>query len=350
MAVYLILWFISFCNAVLTPRKLKSGVVFFMSCVFFFLVIFRGEAVDRDYITYLEYINQIKAGDVPTLGGVLFDTVVRIFIYLGIPSLFIMVFYALSIPIKITLFFKASANYGSSYLGAVFLVYVGFFVYLHDFTQIRVSLAISIAYYAIYMMVSLNSVKKGWLIICFSIVIHPSLIALGAAALALRKISFTTLLCILIASVIGCYLDVFNAAINSVIMYVNIPILLIYQGLSQEGVDTINIFGLFPLLNLAIAFVVCFFCMKYKIQDPWIKIMLKFSITSQIAWFLFSAIPVFSGRISQIFLFSFVFVIPYLSQKIIRNAWGISAVYSLVGLVAFLFKGHLLNSYSLMIG
>lgn len=350
MAVYLILWFISFCNALFTPRKLRSGGVFFISCAFFFLVIFRGAAVDRDYITYLEYINQIKVGDVPTLGGVLFDALVSIFLYLGIPSFFVMVFYALSLPIKVTLFFKASANYGASYLGAVFLVYVGFFVYLHDFTQIRVSLAIAIAYYAVYFMLSLNYVKKGWLIIGLSIVVHPSLIVLGVAAFALRKVSFITLLCILTMSVIGCYLDIFNAAMNSIIVYLNIPILLIYQGLSQEGFDTINVFGLFPLLNLAIVFVVCFFGIKCKIQDPWIEFMLKCSIISQIVWFSFSAIPAFSGRISQIFLFSFVFMVPYLSQKIIRNAWGISALYSLVGLVAFLFKGDLLNSYSLIIG
>lgn len=345
MAVYLILWFISFCNTVFTPRRLRSGGVFFISCVLFFLVIFRGATVDRDYITYLEYINQVNVGDVPTLGGVLFDTLVSIFIYLGIPSFFVMVFYALALPIKVTLFFKTSANYGASYLGAVFLVYVGFFVYLHDFTQIRVSLAIAIAYYAVYLMLSLNYVKKGWLMIGLSVAVHPSLIVLGIVTFALRKVSFMVLLFILVFSVIGCYLDIFNVVVNSIVVYLNIPILLIYQGLSQEGVDTINVFGLFPLFNLAIAFTVCFYGVRFKIVEPWIEFMLKCSIISQIVWFSFSAIPAFSGRISQIFLFSFVFVIPYVSQKIIKNTWGLSALYSMVGLAAFLFKGNLLNDY-----
>ncbi|HHQ4845626.1 TPA: hypothetical protein ACSQ1O_004474, partial [Aeromonas hydrophila] len=60
MAVYLILWFISFCNAAFTPRKLKLGGVFFISFLFYFLIIFRGETVDRDYFTYLKYIDDIK--------------------------------------------------------------------------------------------------------------------------------------------------------------------------------------------------------------------------------------------------------------------------------------------------
>lgn len=33
------------------------------------LVILRGDTVDRDYLTYLEYINEIQNGNVPTLGG-----------------------------------------------------------------------------------------------------------------------------------------------------------------------------------------------------------------------------------------------------------------------------------------
>lgn len=346
MAAYLILWLISFCNAVFTPRKLKLGGVFFISFLFYFLLIFRGETVDRDYFTYLKYIDDINAGDIPTLGGGLFDNIVIFFIYLGIPSFFIIVFYALSLPIKISLFAKVSKDYGRKYLGNVFLVYVGFFVYLHDFTQIRVSLAIAIAYYAVYFMIVLKAVKKAWIIMGISIVVHPSLVVLGIVTFALRKVSFMVLLCVLVFSVIGCYLDIFNVAVNSIVMYLNIPILLIYQGLSREGVDTINVFGLFPLFNLAIAFIVCFYGVRYKIGEPWIEFMLKCSIISQIVWFSFSAIPVFSGRISQIFLFSFVFVIPYVSQKIIKNTWGLSALYSIVGLAAFLFKGKLLNDYS----
>ncbi|MFM5860122.1 EpsG family protein [Aeromonas veronii] len=346
MAVYLILWLISFLNAVFTPRKLKFSGVFFVSFLFYFFLIFRGETVDRDYLTYLKYIDDIKAGDIPTLGGWLFDNIVSLYISIGIPSFFIIVFYALSLPIKISLFLKASTTYGSNYLGSVFLVYVGFFVYLHDFTQIRASLAIAIAYYAVYFMIELKAVKKAWLIMGISIVVHPSLVVLGIVAFALRKVSFMVLLFILVFSVIGCYLDIFNVAVNIVVTYLNIPILLIYQGLSQEGVDTINVFGLFPLFNLSIAFIACFYGVRYKIWQPWIEFMLKCSIISQIAWFALSAIPAFSGRISQIFLFSFVFVIPYISQKIIKNTWGISALYSMVGLAAFLFKGKLLNDYS----
>ena len=104
MAVYLMLWLISFLNAVFTPRKLKLSGVFFVSFLFYFFIIFRGETVDRDYFTYLKYIDDIKAGDIPTLGGWLFDNIVSLYIYIGIPSFFIIVFYALSLPIKISLF------------------------------------------------------------------------------------------------------------------------------------------------------------------------------------------------------------------------------------------------------
>ncbi|MGL4336698.1 MAG: EpsG family protein [Turicibacter sp.] len=346
MAVYIILWVISFCNAVFIPKKIKFGGVVFISCLFFCLVIFRGQTVDRDYATYLKYIDEIGAGHISTLGGMLFDNVVSFFIFLGIPSFFVIIFYALSLPIKISLFCKTRTGYGSQYLASVFLVYVGFFVYLHDFTQIRVSLAIAIAYYAIYYMIVLRAVKKAWFMMGLSIVVHPSLMILCVSSFVLRRLSFRTCLFFLVSSVIGCYLGVFNAIVNEIIVYLNVPILLIYKGLSQDGIDTINVFGLFPLLNFTVAFLVCVYGIRYKIGDPWMEFMVKCSIISQIVWFSFSAIPALSGRISQIFLFSFVFVIPYFSQKIIRNAWGLSALYSLIGFAAFLFKGELLSDYS----
>lgn len=339
--VYILLWCVTFLNTVACSKAIKSCFVFLLSLLFFMLIILRGDAVDRDYLTYLEYINNIQNGNVPTLGGVFFDSLVTIIVFLGIPVVMVFVFYALALPIKVALFYKAGID-----ISSVFLVYVGFFVYLHDFTQIRVSLAIAIAYFALYLMVVLKRRKRAFMLLAISAIVHPSLIFLCVVSFFIRRISFYFLTVALIISLLFCYFDLFSLALNSFITFTNIPILLMYQELANEGTNVINVFGLFPLLNFSIALVVSYYGIKNRgLNDPWIVLMMKYVILSQIIWFSMSAIPVLSGRISQIFLFSIVFVIPYISLKMTGKTFVISSIYSLLGFIAFLYKGNLLNDY-----
>lgn len=339
--VYILLWCVTFLNTLAYSKAIKSCFVFILSLLFFMLIILRGDAVDRDYLTYLEYINNIKNGNVPTLGGAFFDSLVTITFTLGIPVVMVFVFYALALPIKLALFYKAGID-----IGSVFLVYVGFFVYLHDFTQIRVSLAIAIAYFALYLMVVLKRRKSALILLAVSTMVHPSLIFLCLVSLFIRGVSFSFLTIALVVSVVFCYFDLFDLVLNSFITFTNIPILLMYQGLANEGANIINVFGLFPLLNVSIALVVGYYGIRNRgVNDPWIVLMMKYVILSQIIWFSMSAIPVLSGRISQIFLFSIVFVVPYISLKMTGKTFIISSIYSLLGFIAFLYKGNLLNDY-----
>lgn len=339
--VYIFLWCVAYFNTLTKVKKIRNVVVFLLSLFGFFLIVFRGETIDRDYHTYIEYINNIQGGEIPTLGGAFFDFLVSTVLYLRLPVFVIFVFYALSLPIKVALFFKIKEN-----ISCVFLVYVGFFLYLHDFTQIRVSLALSIAYWTVYSIVVLRCKFIPILLSVLSVMIHPSLFLFFIISIVVRWISIKWLTAILVFCVVSSYFDLFNALLNGFVTYTDISILITYQRLAQENVDVINTFGLFPLLNLSIAIIIGFIHFKgERSGSKWIELMMKYMIVSQILWFSLSAIPAFSGRLSQLFLFSTVFIIPYLSLHFTRKAYILSAIYSLIGFVAFLYKGHLLSDY-----
>ncbi|AMO93791.1 putative membrane protein [Collimonas fungivorans] len=344
MIIYWCIWALSAFNCILQKRISKFWVFIFL----FFLALlvgFRGSEVDKDYPQYLKYIEIIESGGFFSIGktyaGYFFDFISYVALNLGWTG-FVFMFYAgTSIYLKTKLFYMKGNDF-SSYI----LIYCGLFLYLHEFTQIRVGLAIAFAYLAIYYL-CIDDKKKSFLCFAVSVFIHPSALVLGVFYI-LRKERFNGLIWffLLCVSMLAAYFDALHYVILSVAQIFNISIINLYIDILNDGAQNdINVYGIFPLLNAVLAGICCFYFHEKKI-DSFNNFSIKSYLLSSISWFLLSPIPVLAGRTSQVFLFAAVFCIPLLGRAISKK-YGmlLTFTYSLLSFIAFLYVGSLLNDY-----
>lgn len=334
-------------NGVVTK---KTSFLFAFVFLFFVAVIagIRGPDVDHDYAQYIEYINIIKNGGISSIGetsgGYIFDFISYIGInieWIG----FVFLFYAISsVLLKMQLFFVRGNARAASYI----IIYCGLFLFLHEFTQIRVGLAIAFSYWSIYYRY-VRSNTKSYISFIAGVMLHPSVLVVGIIYMFSRR-HFDNIkwLMLLISSAIAAYSGLLSTLIFYLFKVLNIPILNLYVAmLADDENSVINVFGVFPLLNLVIAILCCIYLAEDKL-DEFDIIVVKLYLMSSISWFLLATIPVLSGRISQIYLFAGVFCIPLLARTISKKYEIIFTIaYSLLSFIAFLYVGNLLNDYQL---
>ncbi|BEB95525.1 MULTISPECIES: O105 family O-antigen polymerase [Enterobacteriaceae] len=339
--VYGSLWCLCFILSFFNNNSyFKYYITLCIIMVLWFLASFRGAGVDGDYANYIEYINDAQSIGYSYRGGYFFDWIVNFFVYIGLPVTYVFAVYALAIPIKIKLFQKFSLLSSSILLG-----YVGFFIYLHDFTQIRAGLAVGIAFWGIYYYSYQNKIKAVILFFasCF---IHPSLIFLVAFVYINKFLSNKLLVLTLMISIMLCVTNANTFIVQKIVDLSGSADLDLYYRLAVDG-QIIKPFGAFPLLNLFISIISLYYLNNIARENALLSIFIKMLLFSQISWFLFSPIPVLAARISQIFLFSIVFVLPHLSLKLFNQPITIPALYSFVGFLAFIIIAELMHPYQL---
>lgn len=338
--IYYTLWLASFVTAAFIPSRIvRVFLIISLALIYWALISFRSEGVDADYSQYLDYIRDVTQYNESSRGGYLFDVLAKFIYYSGFPVTLIFSIYALSVPIKIYLFSKFP-----SYGPAIFIGYVGFFIYLHDFTQIRAGLAIALGYWALYL--RFVAINKFWVLLAgASVLVHPSLIFLFAFVLISSYIPVYVLFITMILSIIIALFDLLSPVIDKVIYIVSNEDLTLYYRLALSGLE-MKPFGLFPLICLGLTMLICFILPKYHQVDKLTVLFIKMLLMSQISWYLFYIIPVFSGRISQLFLFSIIFLLPILSKVIFKVYVLIPAAFSLLGFAAFMYAGGLLKDYN----
>lgn len=338
--IYFVLWLASFIAAAFVPtRIMRTFLIILLTLVYWGLISFRGEGVDADYGQYLGYIRDVIQYNESSRGGYLFDGISKFFYYAGFPISFIFSVYALSVPIKVYLFSKFPP-----YSNAIFIGYIGFFIYLHDFTQIRAGLAIAFGYWALYLRFVVAS--KLWVVLAgISVLVHPSLLLLFVFSFISPYISIYVLFIIMVLSIIIAWLELLSPVIDKLVYLVDNKDLTLYYNLALSGQD-IKPFGVFPIICLSLTLLIGYILPKYYRLDKLTVLFIKMLMMSQISWYLFCLIPVFSGRISQLFLFSIVFLLPILSKIILKSYVLIPAAFSFLGFAAFMYAGGLLKDYS----
>lgn len=338
--IYYTLWLTSFVTAAFIPsRIIRTFLIILLALVYWGLISFRGEGVDADYGQYLSYIRDITQYNESSRGGYLFDLMAKFIYYAGFPVTFIFSIYALSVPIKIYLFSKFPP-----YSHAIFIGYIGFFIYLHDFTQIRSGLAIALGYWALYL--RFVAVNKFWILLAgVSVLVHPSLLLLFAFVFISHYIPIYVLFIAMVLSIIIALLDLLSPIIDKLVYIIDSKDLTLYYNLALSGQD-MKPFGVFPLICLSLTLLICYILPKYYQLDKLTVLFIKMLLVSQISWYLFYLIPVFSGRISQLFLFSIIFLLPILSKVIFKIYVLIPATFSFFGFAAFMYAGGLLKDYN----
>lgn len=341
--IYAIMWFITFFSmSSISQRTIKHAIALCIVFTFWFMAAFKGAGVDPDYQNYTDYIQEVLSYGYSSRGGILFDYLVKILSFIGIPAVAIFVLYSLSIPLKFALFRKfPDITY------AILIGYVGFFIYLHDFTQVRAGLAIAIAYWAVYYWFVSQKKIFSFILLLLSCCIHSSLLVVLLFVFLEQFITRNKLLIILFISVIVCAFDGLSSIINKIIELIGNNDLSLYYRLSIDG-QIIKPFGLFPVFNLLLSVFCCCILNGMCRQSKVIDVLMKMLILSQITWFLFYPIPVLSARVSQIFLFSIIFILPLVSRITMKNRYILPAFYSLIGFVAFNTVAELMKPYHLI--
>lgn len=336
---YFTLWLASFITTALIPfKELRTYLIIVLVITYWGLISFRGLGVDADYHQYVEYMTDVVNYNGDSRGGYLFDLLTKLIYMSGFPITLIFSVYAISVPIKAYLFSRFSP-YGH----AIFLAYIGFFIYLHDFTQIRAGLAIAFGYWALYLR---NEQHKSWLgFAVLSVVIHPSLLLIFVFAYVSKFVTRRMLLITLFISIVIAYFDLLSPIIERIVNFIGNSQLTLYYHLAQDG-QVIKPFGVFPSICLVLTLIISHQLPKCNSINKLTILFIKMLLVSQIAWYLFYCVPVFASRISQLFLFSIVFLLPIISKVLLKSYVLLPSIFSILGFTAYIYVGGLLNNYT----
>ncbi|UDQ78794.1 EpsG family protein [Erwinia rhapontici] len=309
---YLTICFFSWLSLdVSVSSNVKKWMFFFVATLLLFFCAARG-VIDRDHQSYLNIYKHIIDGV-----DLLIEPTFYFFSYISSwltdgPQLIFIIYALLGLSLK----FYSIRKFSVFPLVSV-LIYFSNYYFLHEMTQIRVGVSVSLALIAITNWFGGN--KKNFFIIIFlSLLFHYSaLIFLMVPLVSKERVHkkemffYTCLIVFLYA------LYVVNFGFARVFSYIPIGYVqekfsIYYEKTRLGEVDAVNAFSVMQLIRLIIIYLVCFFCPKECYADKFFNVMLRFYIFSAICWVMFFDIPVFAVRLSEILGVAEIFVIPYI--------------------------------------
>lgn len=230
------------------------------------------------------------------------------------------VYALLAIPLKCFVFTRLSKEYF-----LLLAVYMSHFLILHDMTQIRVGAAVAFIILGFYFMVQ----RRRWLTaVLFAIAVFFHITAILAFLMLLfrnndMKIWHRVVLafapCMAFASVL------YNIDFISLIPFGFVQDkLMLYEEIKDKGladVEQINIFNAAIMLKMMVYYVLLWKYDEVKAHCPYITLLLKIFALSYICLGVFNFIAVYAARISELFGFVEILMVPLLIH-IIRPVWA----------------------------
>lgn len=281
----------------------------------------RGEKVDRDYLTYyyLWYINlqDITYYYLEPLSKVILtfskEYEVPFFISVG-------VFAFVSLMLKMFCVIKLKGD-----LAAFCALYIGYFYWQHDMTQIRVAAALGFSYLSFYFLCK-QSKSYSWLFFIVSCLFHTSVVSLVIMYFLDSKKK--TLLVYIIVMVL-CYAFYF-LGFDLVILISKLVSILPFLGKYQFyfsgdwGFQQINVLSFTNISLILIAIISTIYMIKNnQSYAPAVIVSAKIFIIGLTCIPAFASLPVASFRISQILL---VFMPLYLSLLITTLPFNLKSI------------------------
>lgn len=292
----------------------NKKIYFFFVTTLFILAAFRGVDVDRDYKTYISIYEYIIDGEPYTIEPTFYlMSWVSYLLTNSYELIFIVFCFA-------ALFYKVKyIKQFSPYIFLSLLVYYSNFYFLHEMTQIRIGVGVAIGFFALKFLVEGNKRKFIYYIIaacCFHFSMVVMLIALKFNS---KKIS-SKYIYIILCSIGLCYFSILWK-INPVELlgYLPVPViqekLRIYNYQTQQGmIQPVNVFSIMQLFRI---FILIFVFASYKkfSGDERFVLFLKIYALSPICLVLFSAIPAFAIRMSEIFAVAEIVLLPMIVYR-----------------------------------
>jgi hypothetical protein len=292
-------------------KKIFFVIYFFVVFVSFLCIIFRADTMAdydgyvRSFILYENNPSQYRGISLERSFGDISNIVITVF-HSNVFFLFL-IYTLLGFSIKMVLFFKMS-----KYPIATLLIYFSFFIYLHDFIQIRVACAITYFVFSIYF----RSINKNILCLLFLLVsfyFHFSA-AIGFIILFLKndKINIHLYIFALFFS----YL-VAIAGFNILDMLMYIPIAFVRSKASvYSRSPNYSLNDMFTIAKLVRLFFLLIIVINIKkiISEKKNILYIKLFFFSIIVQQIFITIPVFPTRLSEYLRISEIFILPQLAD------------------------------------
>lgn len=335
MVILLVLIFFLIGFVSLLPlKKIKSYYILVYSIVFFLFLIsaFRGPGVDRDYNNYLKFFYDFnKLTPIHIEPSFLFITwIIKNLFY--DQAFLIFVFYAL---IGIGLKFYAIRQLSEFWLLSL-AVYFSYSFILHDMTQIRVGISVSLLLLAIKPLYERRLIPFLVLSILAFLFHYSSIFYFFFWFLRTRTINKKLYFGIIVFSLL---LSISNIYITNLLNLIPVQVLqikILAYKLDQKGF--LNVFNSWQLLRIFLCFLFLWKADFIYLYNKYAYLLIKLYVFSACSIFLLADIPVFATRTSDMFAIVDIIVIPFLmyliKPKIISKSMvvGISFLYLFLNL------------------
>ena len=266
----------------------------------------RPLGIDKDSLQYYSYyLGQFD--DIVEPSFILISDIVRATLD-DVRGIFI-VYALLAIPLKCFVFTKLSNEYF-----LLLVVYMSNFMVLHDMTQIRVGVAMAFVFLAFYFQTQSNR-WASLLLILVSTYFHVSAILLVVMLFFGNKelktyyrIILAFIPCFAFASVL------FNVDLISLIPFDFVQDKLrIYEEIKDNGtadVEKVNIFNAGIMMKMAVYYFVLWKYNTLKAHCSYLPLLLKLFALSYVCLGVFNFIAVFATRISELYGFVEILMVP----------------------------------------
>ncbi len=286
----------------------KKTLYLFITVSFFAtLTALRIFGVDRDYLNYQKFYERISIGGYDSRFEPVFELAANLFKILFGPESFVLFLFFIAF---VSLYFKFSILSNIRHYSLLILIYIMLILPLHEMMQIRVALATGIMYFVLYKSTHSNmNFLKRVALVGAGIMTHYSVVVIAPFALFSHmfykqsRVLSVLFIAIVFPITINLVIDIAANLLGTVQGYI-IQI--------SEGINTdINLYSsrnitFITLLLIGLLNIKCI--PKEKIV--WFYV----SVAGMGIWFGLMWIPVFSHRLFEITVFSYLVWIPSLPK------------------------------------
>ncbi|MEX9871331.1 EpsG family protein [Providencia huaxiensis] len=288
-------------------EKVALKIIFLLFFIFIVSIFVGGRllGVDPDYNNYIELFNY-KDFNNEKLYEPSFEIIRYLYFNFGNNDsvwIVFLIFAFLSVCLKTVAILLYSKQF---YLSIA--TYISLFLFLHDYTQIRISIGIAILFFSIHYMAN-NNWKKFILSIIVAISFHFTTIIYLPLYFLYKKISLNTFFILsLIFFFFALVLYILNISfidsINEIAINMNV--------LSIGPVYDFNTMNMVNLSYAIIAFTAFFLCRKFN-WDTTGQLYIKILFTGVSLFYFFGSLGlvVLAYRLSYLFYPIIIFLIPY---------------------------------------
>lgn len=316
---------------------------------------FRGVEVSKDYYTYqrmFDFYNELRSEGLLLAnfepGFSLIIILFKSFFEVNY-GLAIMLFFAIaSVFLKVYSFNKIAFN---PFL--LILFYYSTYYFLHEMTQIRVGLAVSVFFMGLPLY--LNG-KKLYFFLCILLATafhYSAILFLLIYLLDSKYLTRTVLGFMLLASVVlGFYKLPLLGLLGDIAIADLSPKLSHYTEVVEAGVaSSINVFNSANLLTMVVClFYIVFISEKQLINDRLLNLSLKFTVFSVFILSFLSGVPTLSYRVSELFGVMSILVFTSLHRYFPFGKLNILVTITVASLLFYItvFHGDLIMPYSVI--